>query len=186
MLKGLSRRSFITRAAATAAMASMGMEALSFASEVEEALEYQATNTLVEGLDCLIVAEVDGAKYALAYDEELTSVCVTEEDGIITLEDKKAVWIPREEDTIESAGTPGKFIFFGSHGFMIYTGGRTFEYDPETKTILMHKMYYLTFDPETGLFDESEDEADAAQITIYEPIPYLPKQMLLKRITSTS
>ncbi|MBR2834824.1 MAG: metallophosphoesterase [Coriobacteriales bacterium] len=51
---------------------------------------------------------------------------------------------------------------------MTFSGGRTFEYDAETKTILMHKMYYLTFDPETGLFGESEDEADAAEIILFE------------------
>ena len=50
---------------------------------------------------------------------------------------------------------------------MIFTGGRTFEYNAETKHILMHKMYYLTYDASTGRFDQSLEEADAASFTLY-------------------
>ncbi len=142
----------------------------------EEGTDYRPAEAFTEGMDCLVVAEAGGAKYALAYDgEAITAQPVTETDGVITLSDKAAVWTARPDDTIESAGTPGAFIFSGSYGLMIFTGGRTFEYDAEARHILMHKMYYLTFDAATGKFDQSIEEADAADITLYEPVPLFTK-----------
>jgi hypothetical protein len=83
----------------------------------EEAVDYRPGEAFVEGMDCLVVAEADGAKYALAFDgEALTSQAVTETDGVISLTDKSAVWTARADNTIESAGTPGTFIFSGSYG----------------------------------------------------------------------
>ena len=142
----------------------------------EESVDYRPCGAFTEGMDCLVVAETAGGKFALSFDgEALGSVAVTETDGVITLSDKAAVWTARADDTIESAGTPGTFIFAGSHGFMVFTGGRTFEYDPETKTVLMHKMYYLTYDEANGKFAESLEAADAATITLYEPVPVYTK-----------
>ncbi|MBR2703711.1 MAG: hypothetical protein IKE47_06070, partial [Oscillospiraceae bacterium] len=102
----------------------------------EDAVDYRASDGFVEGMDCLVVAETAGGKYALAYDgEAITSQAVTETDGVISLTDKTAVWTARADDTIESAGTPGAFIFSGSYGLMIFTGGRIFEYDAESHHI---------------------------------------------------
>jgi hypothetical protein len=142
------------------------------ASAEGDEVTYTPAAGLTEGLDCLIVAESGGSKYALSFNgETLGAVAVTEDGGAIKLSDKQAVWTPGPDDTLESAGTPGIFIFSGSGGFMVFTGGRTFVYDAEAKTVLMHNMYYLTFDAATGTFNQSTEAADAAQITIYEPKP---------------
>ena len=146
------------------------------ASAEGDEVTYTPAAGLTEGLDCLIVAESGGAKYALSFNgETLGAVAVTEDGGAIKLSDKQAVWTPGPDDTLESAGTPGIFIFSGSGGFMVFTGGRTFVYDAEAKTVLMHNMYYLTFDAATGTFNQSTEAADAAQITIYEPKPSYTK-----------
>ena len=142
----------------------------------DEAVAYRPVTGFTEGMDVLVVADTAGGKFALSYDgEALGAVPVTETDGVITLADKTAVWVADADDTIHSAYTPEAYIFAGSHGFMTFTGGRTFEYDAEAKTILMHKMYYLTFDAAAGKFDESLEAADAAKITLYEPVPVFKK-----------
>ena len=139
----------------------------------DEAVAYRPSTAFSEGMDCLVVAETAGGDFALAYDgEALTSAAVTATDGIISLEGKQAVWVADADNTIHNAATPEAYIFAGSHGFMTFTGGRTFEYDAEAKHIKMHGgMYYLTFDAATGKFDESLEEADAATIQLYEPVP---------------
>ncbi len=143
----------------------------------EEAAAYRPSTGFIEGMECLVVAETDAGDFALAFDgEALGSAPVTVADGFIALADKTAVWVADADKTIHNAAYPETFIFAGSHGFMVFTGGRTFEYDAETKHITMHGgMYYLTFDPTAGKFDESLDEADAATIQLYEPVPVYTK-----------
>lgn len=131
---------------------------------------------LQRGDDYLITTEVDGTRYALAYDgQEYFAQEVTVTDGQITVTDDKAVWTPGEESSLESVGTPGTFIFPGSNGFITYTSGRTFVYDPDSETVYMHSMYYLTFDAETHLFGQSKEGSDAAKIQIYQRIPLYTK-----------
>ena len=140
----------------------------SAAYAAEEAVAYRPVAGFTEGMDVLVVADTAGGKFALSYDgEALGAVPVTETDGVITLTDKTAVWVADADDTIHSAVTPEAYIFAGSHGFMTFTGGRTFEYDAATQTILMHKMYYLTYDAATGKFDESLEASEAAKVTLY-------------------
>ena len=141
---------------------------LPLTAKADDEVTYTPAAGLTEGLDCLIVAESAGTKYALSYDgEALGAVAVTEEDGAITLSGKEAVWTPGPDDTIESAGTPGIFIFSGSQGLMVFTGGRTFVYDAAAGNVLMHSLYYLTFDASTNTFNQSTEAGDAAAITLY-------------------
>ena len=143
----------------------------------DEAVAYRPSTAFTEGMECLVVADTAAGKFALAYDgEALTSAAVTETDGIISLADKQAVWVADADKTIHNAFVPEAYIFAGSHGFMTFTGGRTFEYDAEAKHVVMHGgMYYLTFDPATGKFDESLEASEAATILLYEPVPVYTK-----------
>ena len=149
---------------------------LPLTAKADDEVTYTPAAGLTEGLDCLIVAESAGTKYALSYDgEALGAVAVTEENGAITLSGKEAVWTPGPDNTIESAGTPGIFIFSGSQGLMVFTGGRTFVYDAAAGNVLMHSLYYLTFDASTNTFNQSTEAGDAAKITVYEPKPTYAK-----------
>ena len=134
------------------------------------AVQYVPAASMSEGTDVVIVTEQDGVRYAMSFDgAALGSEQVTLEDGAITLTDKSAVWTVREENTLESAGTPGSFIFAGSGGFMVFSGGRTVVYDPDSATIFMHNLYYLTFDADSGQFGQSTESADACRVELYSP-----------------
>ena len=60
------------------------------ASAEGDEVTYTPAAGLTEGLDCLIVAESGGAKYALSFNgETLGAVAVTEDGGAIKLSDKQ-------------------------------------------------------------------------------------------------
>ena len=143
-----------------------------FADEAEETRTFVPADALAENEEFVIVAEYEGANYALGYDAEnsaLTAVPVTIEDGKFTPASKDIIWFAREGDTLESAGTPEVFIFAGSYGLMTYSSGRTFVYDGENKRVLLHQgNYCLGFD---GTAFATAKEDGAATISIYHPSP---------------
>ena len=126
---------------------------------------FEADTALQNGREYVIVTEYDGKYYALSFDEALGAVEVTVADEQIAEAPDSAVWVAGSGSTLESVGTPGKFIYAGSGGFMTYSTGRTVEYDAETRTIALHgAKYYLTFD---GAAFSQGDQADAAVILIF-------------------
>ena len=126
---------------------------------------FTAYSELTEDDQFLIVTEYEGKHYAFAYDGGLTAKEVTVDGDAAIPADDTVIWAAREDNALESIGTPGTFIYAGSYGLMTYTTGRTFVYDAETKHVMMHNLYYLTFDGTA--FAQDKDEANAAEITIY-------------------
>ena len=118
---------------------------------------FTAYSELTEDDQFLIVTEYEGKHYAFAYDGGLTAKEVTVDGDAAIPADDTVIWAAREDNALESIGTPGTFIYAGSYGLMTYTTGRTFVYDAETKHVMMHNLYYLTFDGTA--FAQDKDEA---------------------------
>jgi hypothetical protein len=146
---------------------------------------FTKTDAWWEGDQFVIVTEADGKTVAFAYDgEAIVSRPVEPTGDVIRDPDAAVIWYGREDNTVESVGAPGAFIFSGSYGLMVFTGGRTFEYDAETGHILMHKMYYLTYDAATGRFDQSLEESEAAAFTLYGRV--MPKSRVRRNTSPTA
>ncbi|MCQ2406836.1 MAG: hypothetical protein MJ067_06455, partial [Oscillospiraceae bacterium] len=143
---------------------SMLCGAFAFAEEPSDG--FKQASELTEGSRYTIVTEYEGKNYAFNYTEAgLGAEEISVKDDIALPSSDAAVWFAREDNTIENAGTPGIFIYAGSYGLMTYSTGRTFVYDDSTGTILMHNLYYLTFDGVA--FGQSKEAGDACSVKIY-------------------
>ena len=165
-------------------------------SAVEEAGPFNKATALEKGNEYLIVTEADGKYYALTcVDSVLGATEVTVEGDSIAAADNTALWVPDGEDHLESLTNPGKFIFAGSGGFMVWDSSmlRTFVYDAATETVALHGgKYSLTFDgtkfdegaPGAGckvlLFAKEGSAAPAADEEPAAPVDY-PEPETVKR-----
>ena len=134
----------------------------------EPAGDYTAAETFTLGNRYIIATEYNGEYYALAMNGFLTAEKVTVNGDKATPASDAVKWTATDGDTMESAGTPGNFIFAGSGGFMAWNTGRTVVYDAANKQIFMHNLYYLTFDGTA--FNESKDAAEACEVVIFEKV----------------
>ena len=147
-------------------------DAIGFISVVEP-FGYRLADTLEAGIDSLIVTEFDGAYYALSFDgETLGATEVKVSDDLVLTKDDTVVWTLNDKNALESMNTPGQFIFAGSSGrFQTYDNSmlRTFAYDGETDTVLLHSgAYYLTFDGEKfGHSNSATDISEASTILVF-------------------
>ncbi len=130
--------------------------------------DYKAAADLKADADVMLVTEYEGKTYAFAYDEALCAEEVAVADGVISYKGGTAVWNLRDGESLENIGAEGVFIYAGSYGLMTYSTGREFAYDAENKAIIMHNMYYLTFDGTS--FSQSKEAADACAVTVYEKV----------------
>ena len=134
----------------------------------EPAGDYTAAEAFTLGNRYIIATEYNGDYYALAMNGFLTAEKVTVNGDKATPASDAVKWTATDGDTMESAGTPGNFIFAGSGGFMAWSTGRTVVYDAANKQIFMHNLYYLTFDGTA--FNESKDAAEACEVVIFEKV----------------
>lgn len=127
---------------------------------------YTAAEAFTPGNNYIIAAEYNGEYYALACDGALGAEKITVSGDTATPASDNVKWLAGDGDTVESVAAPGYYIFAGSGGFMLWNSGRTFVYDAAGKYVLMHDIYYLTFDGTK--FDYTKTEAEAAEIRIFE------------------
>ena len=124
--------------------------------------------SLDAGREYLIVTEYEGKYYALTCTGGVMgAVEVTVADDAVAAADDTAIWLPDGEDHLESKANPGKFIFAGSGGFMVYDSSmlRTFTYDAAAETVALHGVKFgLVFT--NGKFDQG-DPADACKVLLF-------------------
>ena len=136
-----------------------------------DATYYQSVDALTADKAVMVVAQNGDKYYALSYDGSslgAKEVFVVGGFASAQIEDpNELLWIPRDDNVLESALDTTKAIFAGSGGFMIYdcTGSyrRTFVFtDGQVK---MHNKFYLTFDG--SAFNQSQTAGDAAEILLF-------------------
>lgn len=128
---------------------------------------YQETEQLTTGIESLLVAEYEGAYYALALEEgSITPSAQLLEvtDGRTSASDLCS-WILDDDSYLANKGISDTYLYAGSAGLMTYSSGRSFTYDPATRHALMHQKYWLTFDGEG--FSMTNNENEASEILIF-------------------
>lgn len=144
----------------------------------EQMGEYKLAEKFIPGNRYIIATEYKGDHYGFAF---INGALVIEKielngDGAAEASDA-AKWTFSHDESIESVGTPGMFVYAGSFGLMTFSTGRTFIYNAESKHVFMHKLYYLTFNGAN--FGVSKEETDACDIVIFEK--EMPKVAVVKK-----
>lgn len=129
--------------------------------------DYKPAKVFVPGNRYIIATLHDGEYCGFALVNGAFVAEKIDTDGVmIAAASDSVTWTAALDDCIESVGDPGKFVYAGSFGLMTFGTGRSFIYEADSKHILMHKQYFLTFD---GInFGISKDEADACDVFVFE------------------
>ncbi|MBR4692560.1 MAG: LysM peptidoglycan-binding domain-containing protein [Oscillospiraceae bacterium] len=138
------------------------------AGAVEEAGPYEKAASLDKGSEYLIATEYEGKTFALTcVDSVLGAMEIAVDGDAVAAADNTALWVPDGSNHLESKTNPGKFIFAGSGGFMVWDSSmlRDFVYDAASETVKLHTKYWLTFDG--AKFDQTEDQAKACKVLLY-------------------
>ena len=136
-------------------------------SQVESAA-YAQTAELTEHYEYVVVAEYQGAYYALSYDGSIGVVPVSVAGNSVTTDSLALRWILSEDNELESVAKSGTFLYPYSGG-MTYSSGRKLQYNADSKILWFPTSSatgYVTFDG--AKFGYSNNEEDAAAIFLFD------------------